>query len=198
MAMECTSTFSLHFIEANRLGGGAFHEWILTPGMLFEAADMWWGKQNKRKSPHQGIDLGLYRNRDLKIKEVKANTRIPAICDGVIAAIFNDFLGQSVFTRHKIRDRKNRALCSIFGHIQPHDDMYPGRIIKAGEIIGNITDTGSSAVKPHLHLTMAWIEGEITADLLDWNNIGQSQKLELVDPIEIIGRYSIIPASALL
>ena len=100
--------------------------------------------------------------------------------------------------RHKIIDIENRELCSILGHIKPGSDICSGKILKEGEIIGSIADVGKSSVKPHLHITMGWEEKEITDDVLDWNVIGKSEVLELIDPIEIIGRYSIVPTSTIL
>ncbi len=198
MKLEKESRFTENFIKANGLRDSEFNEWLLIPGMLFKATNTWWGNQNIRKSQHEGIDLGFYSNRNQKVIGFDKNTRIPAIFTGVVAGIFNDFLGKSVFMRHEITDIENRELCSIFGHIKPGSDICPGRILKEGEIIGNIADAGKSSVKPHLHITMGWVVKEITDDVLDWNVIGKSEVLKLIDPIEIMGRYSIVPASTIL
>ena len=67
MKLEEKSTFTKNFIKANKLSDSEFDEWLLTSGMLFEATNMWWGNQNKRKSQHEGIDLGFYRNRNHQV-----------------------------------------------------------------------------------------------------------------------------------
>ena len=198
MKLEKESTFTENFVKANKLSDSEFDEWLLTSGMLFEATNLWWGNQDKRKSQHEGIDLGFYRNRNQKVIGFDESTKISAIFAGVVVGIFNDFVGKSVFMRHTIIDIENRELCSIFGHIKPGSAIFSGKILKEGEIIGSIADVGKSIVKPHLHITMGWVEKEITADVFDWNVIGQSEVLELIDPIEIIGRYSIVPSSTIL
>ena len=198
MKLEKKSTFTKNFIKANKLSDSEFNEWLLTSGMLFEATNIWWGNQNIRKSQHEGIDLGFYRNRNQEVIGFDKSTKISAIFAGVVVGICDDLLGISVFMRHKIIDIGNRELCSIFGHIKPGSDIYSGKILKEGEIIGSIADVEKSSVKPHLHITMGWVEKEITDDVLDWNVIGKSEVLELIDPIEIIGRYSIVPTSTIL
>ena len=198
MKLEEKSTFTKNFIKANKLSDSEFDEWLLTSGMLFEATNMWWGNQTKRKSQHEGIDLGFYRDRNHQVIGFDESTKISAIFNGVVVRIFNDFLGKSVFMKHKIIDIENRELCSILGHIKPGGDIYSGKILKEVDIIGNIADVGKSSVKPHLHITMGWVAKEITDDVFDWNAIGKSEVLELIDPIGIIGRYSIVPTSTIL
>ena len=198
MKLEKDSTFTENFIKANGLSDREFNEWLLVTGMLFGTTNIWWGNQNLRKSKHEGIDLGFYRDRNQKVIEFDKSAKIPAIFSGVVVGIFNDLLGKSVFMRHKIIDIENRELCSILGHIKPGRDICSGKILKEGEIIGSIADVGKSIVKPHLHITMGWVEKEITDDVFNWNVIGKSEVLELIDPIEIIGRYSIVPTSTIL
>lgn len=198
MKLEKKATFTKNFIKANELADNEFDEWLLTSGMLFEAENTWWGDQKRRKSQHEGIDLGLFRKRNQEVIGFNEKTIMSAIFDGVVVGVFNDFLGKSVFMRHEIANTDNRELCSIFGHIKLGGDICSGKILKEGEVVGSVADVGKSGVKPHLHITMGWLEKEITDDVCDWNVIGKSEVMELVDPIEIIGRYSIVPASTIL
>ena len=48
-----TSRFTEFFIQANGLGQSGFDEWLLLPGMLFQAPDKWWGNRSKRHKPRK-------------------------------------------------------------------------------------------------------------------------------------------------
>jgi hypothetical protein len=191
------SKFTKYFIKANGLSDGEFDEWVLSSDMLFEATNGWWGNQTKRKSPHEGIDVGFYRNRNKKVIGFDESIRISALFDGVVVGVFSDFIGQSILMRHTITDSRNRELCSIFGHINPRRDIFSKKILKEGDIVGRIANAGKSSVKPHVHITMGWAEKEITDDVLNWKVIGTSEVLELIDPIKIIGKYSLVPHSTI-
>lgn len=57
---------------------------------------MWWGDCGERDNPHEGLDLCLYRNMEDDILRLDEKTNIPAMSDGVVVKIINDFLGRSV------------------------------------------------------------------------------------------------------
>jgi murein DD-endopeptidase MepM/ murein hydrolase activator NlpD len=190
--------FTAHFIRANGLRNNDFEEWLLCSGMLFEALDQWWGIQGKRNKLHEGLDLGFYRNQKKEIIGFDASTRIPTIYDGVIVGIFNDFLGKSIFIKHEILRAENGTLCTIFGHVNPEREISPGMRIEAGEIIARAARSGTSSVRSHLHISMGWAKKKITAEFLDWKIISSSETLKLTDPLEIIGKYSLVSTSTLI
>ena len=192
------SGFTEHFIRANGLPKNDFEEWLLCSGMLFEAPDQWWGIQGKRKKLHEGLDLGFYRNQKKEIIGFDDSTRIPTIYEGVIVGIFNDFLGKSIFIKHEISSADDGMLFTIFGHVNPGKEIYPGIRLEEGEIIASVASSGKSRMSPHLHISIGWAKKEITDEILDWEIISSSEMLKLIDPLEIIGRYSLVSTSTLI
>ena len=53
------SRFTEFFILKNGFQDQGFKEWLLWPGMLFDAEIKWWGNQGRRNKPHEGLDLCL-------------------------------------------------------------------------------------------------------------------------------------------
>ncbi len=192
------SGFTEHFIRANGLGKNNFEEWLLCSGMLFEALDQWWGIQGKRNKLHEGLDLGFYKNQKKEIIGFDSSTRIPTLYDGEIVGIFNDFLGKSILIKHEISSADNGTLCTIFGHLNPEKEIYPGMRVEEGEIIASVASSGTSRVSSHLHISMGWSKKEITEEFLDWKVISSSETLKLIDPLEIIGKYSLVSTSTLI
>jgi murein DD-endopeptidase MepM/ murein hydrolase activator NlpD len=192
------SGFTEHFIRANGLPKNDFEEWLLCSGMLFEAPDQWWGIQGKRNKLHEGLDLGFYRNQKKETIGFDDSTRVPTIYEGVIVGIFNDFLGKSILVKHEISSADNGTLFTIFGHVNPGKEIYPGMSLKEGEIIASVASSGKSSVSSHLHISIGWAKKEITDELLDWKVISSSETLKLIDPLEIIGRYSLVSTSTLI
>ena len=192
------SGFTEHFIRANGLRNNDFEEWLLCSGMLFKAPNTWWGIQGKRKKLHEGLDLGFYRNQKKGIIGFDDSTRIPTIYEGVIVGIFNDFLGKSILIKHEITSADNGTLFTIFGHVNPEKEIYPGMRLEEGEIIASVANAGTSRMSPHLHLSIGWAKKEITDAFLDWKIISSSEMLKLIDPLETIGRSSLISTSTLI
>ena len=192
------SGFTEHFIRANGLPKNDFEEWLLCSGMLFEAPDQWWGFQGKRNKLHEGLDLGFYKNQKKEIIGFNDSTRIPTIYDGVIVGIFNDFLGKSILIKHEISSADNGTLCTIFGHLNPEKEIYPGMWVEEGEIIASVASSGKSRMSPHLHISIGWAKKEITGAFLDWKIISSSETLKLIDPLETIGRSSLVSTSTLI
>ena len=192
------SGFTEHFIRANGLGKNDIEEWLLCSGMLFEAPNTWWEIQGKRNKLHEGLDLGFYKNQKKEIIGFDASTRIPTPYDGVIVGIFNDFLGKSIFVKHEISSADDGTLFTIFGHVNPEKEIYPGMCLEEGVIIASVASSGKSRMSPHLHISIGWAKKEITDKFLDWKIISSSERLKLIDPLEIIGRYSLVSTSTLI
>jgi len=88
------SRFTEMLIEENTLDITGFKRWIFCHGMLFNSPDKWWGDHGLRYYPHEGIDLCLYQDRANRIRRINEKTRIPVMQDGVVKAMFNDYLGK--------------------------------------------------------------------------------------------------------
>jgi murein DD-endopeptidase MepM/ murein hydrolase activator NlpD len=198
MEIEAESKFIESFIKVNELTSDDFDKWMISPGMLFTAKNSWWGGQGKRTGNHEGLDLVFYKNQKNEIAGFDEYTKIPILYDGVIVGIFNDFLGKSIFIEQGIADHDRGRLCAIFGHVKPMKNVYVGKKCKQGEPIAAVAGMGKSGVRPHLHITIAWVKREITAEVFDWNVIGRSEEITLIDPIEVIGKYSLVSDSEIV
>jgi murein DD-endopeptidase MepM/ murein hydrolase activator NlpD len=163
-----------------------FKEWIFCPGMLFNALGKWWGGRGKRARPHEGLDLCLYRNRQDRILRLEQGMTVPAMYDGVVVKIIDDFLGKSVIIDHSLPGLR---VCSIYGHTIPHRGIGAGSRVNEGDVIAVIAGTGRSktGLFPHLHITVGLISGETSYDRIDWETIGRPDILTLLDPLGVIG-----------
>jgi len=182
--------FAEHLIHENALDVNGFKEWIFYPGMLFNAVEKWWGNHGKRNKPHEGLDLCLYRDRRGNKRQLDEKTRVPAIYDGTVVGIVNDFLGKSVIIEHDLTDSDHNRFCTIYGHIYPRKRIQNGRMVKEGDIIATLADLHNSKVTifPHLHISLGWASKLISYDKLDWKTIGASNTFTLMDPLYVIGR----------
>lgn len=163
-----------------------FKEWIFCPGMLFNALGKWWGSGGKRSRPHEGLDLCLYKNRQDRIVRLEEGTAVPAMFDGVVVKIVDDFLGKSIIIDHSSMGQR---FCSIYGHTIPHRHIEAGSRVNEGDIIAVIAGTGRSktGLIPHLHITVGLVSGETSYERMDWETIGSQDMLTLLDPLGVIG-----------
>jgi len=180
--------FTEFLIRENGLDEGGFEEWIFCPGMLFNAPDKWWGDQGKRDKPHEGLDLCLYRDRRGRVLRVDAKTRIPVMYDGEVVGVVHDFLGETVIIEHAFRQVDDRRLCTIYGHTNPQGGLQIGRIVKLGEVIATLADSGKPEgnILPHLHISLGWTSKSISYDHLYWETIGTTNMLTLLDPLDVL------------
>jgi murein DD-endopeptidase MepM/ murein hydrolase activator NlpD len=188
--------FTEFLIQENALGEGGFKGWVFCPGMLFNSTDKWWGDLGKRDKPHEGLDLCLYKDRKDTILRLGEKAKVPAIYDGTVVGIVDDFLGKSVIIEHLFLNCDNNRLCSIYGHTIPEDHLHAGNIVKQGDVIATLADPTRSKTNifPHLHISLGWASKETSYDRLDWKNIGAPNTLTLLDPLQLIDGYYLILA----
>lgn len=194
------SRFTAFLIRENALEARGFKEWVFRPEMLFHAEDKWWGNQGMRDHPHEGLDLCLFRDGEERIFRFGEKIKIPAIYDGKVVKILNDFLGKSIFMEHDLPNNDNIRFVTIYGHTSPNDDLRVGRIVKQGEIMTTLAHPSRSntPILPHLHLTIGWSSGPISYDQLNWETIGDQTLLTLVDPLDVLdGPYSVLEGNLL-
>ena len=189
--------FTGDFIRENRLHEDAFREWVLYPGMLFRSPYKWWGDRGRRSTPHEGLDLCLYRNHRERTHNITRGMNIPVLYDGVVAGIINDFIGESIIVSHYTLDSSNQEFFTIYGHTAPEGDICIGRTIRAGEVIASVAGPGGSepVISPHLHISLGYPAArEMSYHALSWNDIGDTNKITLVDPLQVIDRYCLMRA----
>jgi hypothetical protein len=102
------SGFTQALVRANGLDARGFRGWHFDPAMRFGATLTWWADRGPRPRPHEGLDLALYRDRGLEIRRLDLQTNIPAMYDGTVARLCDDFVGRSVMMEHRFSDRVDR------------------------------------------------------------------------------------------
>ncbi len=183
------SGFGDCLIRENGLGRQQFERWLFYPGMLFEATSEWWANLAARTRPHEGLDICLYQNRRKQVCTLDENTKIPAIYDGVVVGVINDFLGQTIIMEHRDLGGESGICCyTFFGHTRPAEGLAPGWSVKEGEPIAFLSAVSGSkrGMLPHLHLSVGLASMAVPHDRLHWRHITTSSALTLIDPLQLL------------
>ena len=182
------SRFTEMLIAENEFDQGGFDSWIFCQGMLFNSPDKWWGDHGLRDFPHEGIDLCLFRDRNAKKCQLTKATRIPVMQDGVVKAMFKDYLGIAIIIEHEPADGSIERLLSVYAHTNPHPKIETGVIVKEGDIIASLADTSHSKanILPHLHFTLGLLSESFSYKGFVWNTIRKPELITLLDPLAII------------
>ncbi len=180
--------FTEMLIEANNLDPDDFQSWVFWPGMLFDSTDKWWGDYGQREFPHEGIDFCLHKELSGRVQRLDERTRIPVMHDGVVRALFNDYLGQAVILEHENMQDQNGKLLSVYAHTKPEEGIRPGVSVNAGDIIATIADTSRSKanILPHLHVSFGAPSPALIYDPFVWNSMRDPRQVKLLDPLDLI------------
>lgn len=175
-------------IEANGLHREDFQSWVFASGMLFHSPDKWWGDLGRRDFPHEGIDFCLYKDGTGQTVHIGKDIHIPAMHDGVVRALFPDYLGHAVIVEHHDTQGEAGHLVSIYAHTAPMDDVKRGLLLKQGDIFATIADTRQSKAKilPHLHYTVGRPSPDLNWDRFVWNDMRNPERFTLLDPLNAI------------
>ncbi len=108
------------------------------------------------------------------------------MAEGNVFSFCQDFLANSVFVEHGIID--SLRFVSVYAHIVPSESLAVGRQIQAGALIGRVADTTGrkNQMPAHVHISLLRIPLEISADMLNWDFICNSDKIHLLDPLSMI------------
>ena len=182
------SRFTEMLIEENELDQNGFENWIFCNGMLFNSPDKWWGDHGLRDYPHEGIDVCLYRDRVNRIRRIDEKTRIPVMQDGLVKAMFKDYLGTTVVIEHENSVNDTGVFISLYAHTNPRSDIIVGAIVKEGDIIATFGDTrnSKSRIIPHLHFSLGKPSASFSYEGFVWNTIRTPEMITLLDPLAII------------
>ncbi|MBU0729030.1 MAG: M23 family metallopeptidase [Proteobacteria bacterium] len=178
------SFFSNNFIGLNRLDDCGFKAWIFEPGMLIAAEDQWWGDSAKRSVPHEGLDIVCFVDANNRRHPLPQKARVPALFDGEIVLVMDDFLGQSVFIRHLFQEERG-TLYSIYGHVVLLEHLCIGSMIREGDCIGMINHDKAVKCPPHLHVSVAIIPDAINPEQLSWKKISETREITILDPLDL-------------
>jgi hypothetical protein len=187
-APEIKSRFFSYLIAHNRPHLDNFKKWSFQPGMLFNSLEKWWGDQGRRATPHEGLDLCSFEDKNGNRKTLDWHIKIPAAFAGEIVKIAPDFLGQSIYISHELFDDGGRQLYSAYGHTIPEDTLKIGSRGAEGQIIAIMSDFSGKklAIQPHVHITFAWIQVPIVLNDLNWDNLGKNPGMSLIDPLAVL------------
>ena len=185
------SVFTPLIVKANPSMRDDFEAWMFHSGMLFGSPDKWWGDLGQRDFPHEGLDFCLFRDPSGHLRRLGRRVRIPVVFDGVVRAVFTDYLGQAIVVEHDLpvqADTLTGGLLTIYAHTEPLDDVAPGRRLNQGDIIATIADTRRSkaAILPHLHLSMAIPAPGLSFDAFAWNIMRDPDRMVLLNPMHIL------------
>ena len=180
--------FTRMMIQVNNLNPANFESWAFCQGMLFGSPDKWWGDHGLRDFPHEGIDFCLYSDRSGQIRRLNEQTRIPVMHDGVVQAMFTDYLGQAIVIEHEYGHHPNGKFLSVYAHTNPQDGIRPGVTVNEGDIIATIADTKHSKAKilPHLHFSLGLPSPALRYDPFVWDIMRDADRITLLNPFDAI------------
>ncbi|MCP3875628.1 MAG: M23 family metallopeptidase [Desulfobacteraceae bacterium] len=177
--------------KANDLGDGSDIQWLFHCGMLFSTRDKWWGDFKFRHSSHEGIDITYYRTQPYKthlsmIDHFDNSIKVPAMDDGVILNICDDFLGQTIVVEQKKQLIPKKRILFVYAHIIPEVNLKIGDSINSKDIIAKVCDTYKNPqLPPHLHFSCFEISNKTPSDHLNWNLFSKSDEVNLINPVFI-------------
>ncbi len=185
MTIVRKSRFSEFLLTHNNLDKYGFEAWVFYSGMLFNDLYKWWGDGGVRQRPHEGLDICFYQDTAGNIHRLNEKIKIPAIYDGEIVRIGDDFLGKSVYVSHNIYNDDGNKLHTIYGHTNPYPGINMGRILNEGDILATIaeTDKKETTIFPHVHISVVWLPESFPKERLDWETICTSQEVVLYNPL---------------
>jgi hypothetical protein len=156
--------------------------------MKFAERVAWWRDSAERTGAHEGLDICRYWTGDGGRLSLGAGARVPAICQGEVVAIVDDFLGRSVFVAHGVRDGDGRRLHTVYGHVDPRPGLVPGSLIADEDLVGTIADPAAHGgrIPPHLHITVALVAREGGREPLGWDALHDRERVLLLDPLPIV------------
>lgn len=163
-----------------------FLQWAFHPGMLFNSREKWWGDMGRRQRPHEGLDVAFFLDLLGKTVPIPGHSVVPVMFQGEVLVFGeDDFFGHTLYVKHSAMRDGDKVLCTIYGHVTPHPDLYPRKMVQTGEAIASVSNFGKpkSGVTAHLHLSVAWIAEASTRGTLTWKTINDSSEVQLIDPM---------------
>jgi len=179
------ASFTDMLIERNAIHPDDFQFWVFREEMLFSASGKWWGDFGRRDFPHEGIDLCLYADSSGKICRLNEQTCIPVMHDGVVKAVFKDYLGMAIIIEHVFGRGQDARYLSAYAHTLPQNGIQPGKKVVCGDVIATIADTSTSKAKilPHLHYSFGRPSPGLGYEKFFWNMMRDPDLITLLDPL---------------
>jgi murein DD-endopeptidase MepM/ murein hydrolase activator NlpD len=188
------SRFTQYMVRENGLDRRGFQAWVFLRAMLFGAEDKWWGDRGRRAFPHEGLDFCLFSDASRSLFRLEEGTRIPAMYDGTVVAIIDDFLGASIVLEHRLPRHRDPFL-TIYGHMAVRETLHVESAVREAEIIGTLAEPGTSPVRihPHLHVSLARPSESASYNNLTWRDLNNPGLFTMIDPLAVMaGPYQVI------
>lgn len=179
------SGLSQALARANGLEARGSIGWHVEPAMRFGAASTWWAGRGPRPRPHEGLDLAFYQGRDQALHRLGVETRVPAMYDGVVVRLCDDFIGRSVMMEHRFSEQPG-WFYTLYGHTRPRESLSAGQAVRAGQIVARLAPVNRprSTVLPHLHISVGWSPDPVAPERLEWDAL--PDVLCLLDPLPLL------------
>lgn len=144
-------------------GGGALH---FPAGADFLGSHLFWGKCSPRPAPHGGVDLCEVREPNSagdagEPRPLPIGFGLPAVADGVVVAVFEDFVGRIVVMRHDhervpgLGDGETWPLHSLLAHVDLAEGIVPGAsVLQASSVLAAALAASNTTAPPHAHLSL--------------------------------------------
>lgn len=170
--------------QMNRLGNGRRLEWLFHCGMLFADRSKWWGDFGFRATVHEGIDITYFRTRPGHMQCFKAGIRIPAMEDGRVINICNDFLGRTLVVEPAETESLKTRIIYAYAHIVPENHIRPGQAIHRHEIIAKVCETRKNpSLPPHLHFSCFELERLHPPETMNWSLFATHPDVNRIHPL---------------
>jgi murein DD-endopeptidase MepM/ murein hydrolase activator NlpD len=154
--------------------------------MLFDTDRKWWSPRGTRASTHEGVDLCLIHRPDRDPQPLPEDTPVLAPAGGRIAAMFPDFLGQTVLLSHGLNSSRDHEWFSLLAHIRPHPDLECGMPVKAGSALGwTMRFTRPPGMLCHLHFSLGLFQTRGDYDL-SWPELTRRKRVSFFDPLPLL------------
>ena len=159
-------------------------QWLFHSGMLFSSQDKWWGDFGCRHAAHEGIDITFYRTDQNKILCFDDSIKVPAMDDGILLNICDDFLAKTLVIKCKDVTSSNRQILFAYAHISPEKNLKPGYNIKKNDVIAKVCNTYKNPQLPsHLHCSCFEVPKNVQPEHLNWNLFSKSSDINLINPV---------------
>ena len=169
---------------SNGLKNGQNVQWLFHCGMLFSTKNKWWGDFKFRHTDHEGIDITYFRTYPGDLQVFDNSIKIPAMDDGIIVNICDDFIGQTLVVEHENVPSSNRQILFAYAHIIPEKRLKTGWIIKKREVIARVCDTYKNPqLPPHFHFSCFEISQQVLPEHLNWNLFSGGRDVNLIHPV---------------
>jgi hypothetical protein len=182
--MSKFSDYLLAISQVNNLGNDQQIQWLFHCGMLLSSMDKWWGDFGFRHAAHEGIDITYFKSCNNEIKNFDCSIKIPAMDDGIVLNICNDFLGKTLVVEHKTLSLINRSILFVYSHITHESSIKPGCAIKKNDVIAKVCPTNKNPLlPPHLHFSCFEVFKNVPKKELNWDLFSKQSKVNMINPV---------------